>query len=161
MKQLLLMRHAKSDWEAGLADFERPLNKRGNKAAAFMGKFCLENQLIPDLIYASPANRAKTTTKLFANACNYDSKIEFCEAFYFGYLSELHQKLQSTSDDINRLLMLGHNPTWSDLVHYFSGIYTGMPTAAIAVLELNVNSWADVKQNTCKLVKFLKPRDLM
>ncbi len=161
MKQLLLMRHGKSDWQAGVADFERPLNKRGVKAASFMGKFCLEKKLVPDLIYSSPANRAKTTAKLFAESSKYSADIEYCESFYFGYKTELLDKLKSTPDSVQRLLIVGHNPTWSELVSHFSGIYVEMTTANIAVLELKIESWANLECETCRLLQLYKPRDLM
>lgn len=161
MKQLLLMRHAKSDHQLGRPDFERPLNKRGNAAAEFMGEFLKNKDLVPDKIFSSPAVRAKTTAQLFAENAGYKDKITKYESFYFGYRTELLETLKSCSDSVNRLMIVGHNPTWSDLSGFFSRKYVEMPTACIVILELKVKSWKDLSAGTCKLLEVLKPKNLM
>jgi phosphohistidine phosphatase len=84
MKNLLIMRHAKSDWsDSSLADFDRPLNSRGKKAAPFMGNELLKRKKIPDLIISSPANRAKSTAKKVAEAVGYKNEIQFEKRFLF------------------------------------------------------------------------------
>ena len=73
MNELLVMRHAKSDWDVGGSDFDRPLNGRGERAAQAMAAWIIEEDLAPDRILTSPANRARTTAAVVAAACDFDA----------------------------------------------------------------------------------------
>jgi len=155
------MRHAKSDWSAMEPDFERPLNKRGKKAAPFMGKLFKENDIIPDVILSSPAVRAKTTAFAVAESCGYNKDIKFYESFYFGYVSEIFDTLRGLSNDVETVFLFGHNPTWEMLVAKLAGTGVTMPSAAAAVLDFDNDSWANIQNNTCKLIKLYRPKDFM
>ena len=89
MKELLVMRHAKSSWDTLYStDFERPLNKRGQVAAPRMGDYLVAQDLLPDLIVSSPAERAKQTAKLFMEAADYATKFEQMKhPYYQGHLA--------------------------------------------------------------------------
>lgn len=164
MKNLLVMRHAKSDWsDSSLSDFDRPLNSRGRKAAPFMGNELSKRDKVPDLIISSPANRAKTTAEKIAKAAGYAKEIKFVKDFYFGYADEVIDTLKNSEDELNKILIIGHNPTWESLVSTLTENtpYTRMPTAAIASILFDINDWADLKKNSGKLEWLILPKELM
>jgi phosphohistidine phosphatase len=163
MRELLVMRHAKSDWESGAStDFERPLNKRGLKAAAFMGSVLKERQLIPDLIIHSPAKRAKKTFQLLSKEMDYTGDVLEVKGFYFGGVSEVYEQVRAIGDDYKRVLIIGHNPTWEQLVEELTAgrNHVTMPTAAIARVLLSLESWADVMKSGHQLDWLITPKML-
>jgi phosphohistidine phosphatase len=158
------MRHAKSDWsDSSLADFDRPLNSRGKKAAPFMGNELLKRKKIPDLIISSPANRAKSTAKKVAEAVGYKNEIQFEKDFYFGYIDEIIEILKRTDNQNNTILIFGHNPTFESLVSVLSenSRYVRMPTAAVASILFEIDDWSALKKNTGKLEWLISPKELM
>ncbi len=161
MKQILLMRHAKSDWSMGTADFERPLNKRGKKAAPFMGKLLTEKGITPNIILSSPALRAKTTAIAVAQSCNYKGEIAFHESFYFGYISEIFDAIRALPNEASTVFLFGHNPTWEMLVGKLTGVGVTMPSAAAALLEFDNRKWSNLKNNSCQLKNVFRPKDFM
>ncbi|TMK23636.1 MAG: histidine phosphatase family protein, partial [Actinobacteria bacterium] len=110
MKRLLLMRHAKSSWAEGpLADFERPLNERGLKAAPLVGRFMRRQKLRPDLILCSPAERARQTAALVAEAAQFDAPLRYDERIYEAAPARLAEVVSQVEDAADELLLVGHN----------------------------------------------------
>ena len=164
MKNLLVMRHAKSDWsDTSLSDFNRPLNNRGRKAAPFMGNELLKRDKKPDLIMSSPAERAKSTAEKVASAVGYKTSIQFEEDFYFGYIDEIIEAVKQCNQQQNRVLIIGHNPTLESLVASLTGNndYLRMPTAAIASILFDIGNWSDLKKSTGNLEWLILPKQLM
>lgn len=161
MKRIMIMRHGKSDWHNNLRDFDRPLNKRGKRAAAFMGAELKKRDIVPDKIISSPAKRAEETTKHIVQNLGFNKEIEWNKAFYFDYTNEVISVLRGLDDNTNSVLIVGHNPTWSELVSYFTVEFIEMLTASIAVLEFDSKKWMELDKGSCKLKQFLKPKDLM
>ena len=164
MKTILLLRHAKSDWDnPALADFERPLAKRGLKDAPRMGAVLSDFELVPDRILASPARRAKETAELVAEACSYNKEIEWHEAFYGGNAEDLIAALQRLPTSVEQVLLVGHNPTMEETI---STLISGderepiiaMPTAALACLQIDIRDWAELEPGEGILQWFLIPR---
>ena len=158
------MRHAKSDWsDNSLADFDRPLNNRGKKAAPFMGNELLKRNKTPDLIISSPANRAKTTAEKVAETAGYTKKILLEKDFYFGYIDEIIEILKKVDNQNDTVLILGHNPTFESLLSVLTenNIYARMPTAAIASILFEINDWTNLKKDTGKLEWLILPKELM
>jgi len=163
MKNILIMRHAKSDWsDHSLSDFERPLNKRGKKAAPRMAEEIKRLNIIPDAIVSSPAKRAKMTAKIVAKDMNFASDILWDSDFYFGSASNYLKALYSFSDEIERVLLIGHNPTVEDLVHSLSDtrVYLDMPTAALVSLSIDIKTWKELSEHSCKFDWIIKPKEL-
>ena len=164
MKTLMLLRHAKSSWkEEGISDHDRPLNKRGKKTAPVMGHLILGNQLVPDLILSSTAVRARTTAKAVAKACNYNNAIEHIEELYLASAGELLFQAQSLvhDDDIDRMMLVAHNPGMEHLVSKLSGHPEPFPTAALAVFELGIDSWQALELGVeTSLLHLWRPREL-
>ena len=85
MKTLLLMRHAKSSWkDSDLKDFDRPLNKKGKKDAPMMGRLIKDQELVPEVIFCSPAQRTVQTIEAFVEACGYQGDIHYLDSYYMG-----------------------------------------------------------------------------
>ena len=164
MKNLLIMRHAKSDWgDNSLADFDRPLNSRGKKAAPFMGKELLRRDKSPDLIISSPANRAKSTAEKVAETSNYKSSIQYEKDFYFGYIDEIIEIIKKCDVKNDKVLVIGHNPTLESLVATITqnNAYTRMPTAAIASILFDISDWTELSKNSGTLEWIILPKQLM
>ena len=168
MKTVLILRHAKSDWgQPGLADFDRPLNKRGFKDAPRMGEVLALYDLVPDRIIASPAKRAKQTAELVAGACGYKQSIQWAQNFYGGNSGDLIMALQGLPDPVERAMLVGHNPTMeetaSDLLAgesdgWGSKLAIRMPTAALLCIDVNVVDWAALQPGDGILRWYLIPR---
>jgi phosphohistidine phosphatase len=147
MKTLLVMRHAKSDWESGASsDFDRPLNSRGKNDAPEQGKEIKKRKLIPELIISSPANRALSTAKLASKEFDYNDEILLDEDFYFGNITDIVEKIKLTSNKINRIMIVGHNPTWSSIVELLSGKYVEMKTTSVAVINFETSKWSEIEK---------------
>ena len=162
MKTLLVMRHAKSDWNsASGGDHERPLARRGIKAAGRMGKFLAESEVSPDLVLSSTAVRALSTAELSAEAGEWGCEIVTSRDLYASDPDRVLEIIRAIDNDVNRLLISGHEPTWSSLVSWLIGGETvGMPTAAVACLDLPHGEWMDLAPGTCELRWLVTPKML-
>jgi phosphohistidine phosphatase len=162
MKNLLVLRHAKSSWKhPELADHDRPLNKRGQHDAPRMGEHLREQNLIPDLIISSTAKRARQTAEIVADTSGYQAEIQFERACYASDPEVLIDILQQVSDDIHCAMIIGHNPDLEELVEILTGDWERMPTAALALIELPIDEWAGLSPELSgKLVDIWRPREL-
>ena len=159
MKELLIMRHAKSSWDSQYrSDFERPLNKRGRKAAPRMGEFLTDRGLLPDLIVSSPAERAKQTAELFMEASDYDGEMHLDHGIYHAYSGDLFLVVQRLPEDAERVMLVGHNPGFEMLVDQLCGVDVRMPTAAIAYVVLPVTRWTEVDTEMGELQWLVTPK---
>lgn len=162
MKTLLVLRHAKSSWaDNSLSDHDRPLKGRGKRDAPRMGRLLKDQDLIPDLIVSSSARRAISTAKLLAEACGYESEIEVTREFYHAAPETYLEYIAYLSEDVDVVMVVGHNPGVEELVEEFSERWERMPTAALAVIHLDVESWADLSSETeGQLVSLWTPREI-
>jgi phosphohistidine phosphatase len=159
MKTLLLMRHAKSDWEAEYgSDHDRPLSNRGTRSAKLMGRVLAEEGLEPGQVISSTALRAKTTAELAIAAGQWDAGLALDRALYEdgpkGVLGAA-----ARAPEVSRLMLVGHQPTWSMLVAALTGDRAEMKTATVAVVDLDLDSWAGLPEATGRLNRILSPRD--
>ena len=144
MKELLILRHGKSDWNVDTNDFNRPLNQRGKRNAQRMGEWLNEQKLTPDLMISSPAIRALSTAEIVCAAMGLAvDSIQTEKNIYEASLSDLRQVLSHIPDSTQRLLLVGHNPGFESLLsHLAPNIPTPddgklMPTATLAYLQLD------------------------
>jgi phosphohistidine phosphatase len=161
-KQLLLIRHAKSDWNnAGLRDFDRPLNKRGNANAPEMAVRMLKQNIIPDLMVSSPALRAITTAKYFAKTWGIDSaKIQLEKTIYEANIKALLQVVNQLDNQANQVALFGHNPGLTDFANYLSNTNVfNMPTCSILMISFPIENWNEVSADTGSLVFFDYPKN--
>ena len=161
MKRLYLIRHAKSSWkDQGLADIERPLNKRGKQDAPFMGKRLKETKVHPDLIVSSPAKRALKTAKVIAEEIGYPKKrIKTDESIYLAGVSTLLHVIQNIEDSYQQVMLFGHNPGFTDLAESLTNQkFDNIPTCGIVCMDFDINSWKKVSEGKGKVVFFDYPK---
>lgn len=159
-KQLLLVRHGKSDWgNLDLKDFDRPLNKRGKENAPEMAERLVKKGFKFDLIVSSPAKRAKSTAKFFAEAYQVDD-IKYEEAIYEANTTALLKVVNSFDDAADTAIMFGHNPGFTDLANELSDadIYN-IPTAGMVLMSFPFDSWEMVSKGTGELLFFDYPKN--
>lgn len=135
-RQLLVLRHAKSDWNASYgADRDRPLAPRGVEAAGIIGRFVAASGLVPDVVLSSPAVRARTTAELAAEAGDWGTPIQIREGFYGAGGEAVLGALRELDSGVATVVVVGHEPVWSGLVAGFGGGgRVRFPTAALACL---------------------------
>lgn len=156
------MRHAKSSWDdPAWSDFERPLNERGRRAAPLIGGLMKKNKFDPDSIVSSPAKRAAQTAQSVKEAANIKSDIRFDERIYEATPARLLEIINEQSDRIESLLLVGHNPGFEDLVRVLTGKLESMPTAALAVIDLEIERWSDPIAALGNLRTLIRPKDFL
>jgi len=142
VKTILLMRHAKSSWDDdGLDDHDRPLKKRGLRAAPRMGRLLDERGLVPDLIVCSSAVRAVQTARLVAGACGYAGPIREDPTLYLAAAERYLAVLRGLRADVARPLLIGHNPGLEQLIRQLTAVDLHLPTAAIACVTASDGPW--------------------
>ena len=161
-KTLIIMRHAKSSWDnPGLADYDRPLNKRGLRDASRMAQWLSESELIPDQVIASAACRANQTASIVTNELALETDIFETRDLYLSDYDAYLEQVSYLPNDVETVLVIGHNPTMESLVYLLSGESVSMPTAAIAVIQLPIDTWSDqVTSASANLVKHVFPKSL-
>ncbi|MCP4424375.1 MAG: histidine phosphatase family protein [Chloroflexi bacterium] len=162
MKTLLILRHAKSSWsQPELTDYERPLNKRGQRDAPRMGQLLLAEDLVPDLIISSSAERALTTAETVAEACDYSRELRYTRNFYHAGPRAYIEALQKLDDAFQRVMVVGHNPGMEELLEVLTGLWERMPTAALAQLSLPISHWRELDEYVeTELVNLWRPKEL-
>ncbi len=144
MKILSIVRHAKSSWrDTSLPDRKRPLNKRGERDAPIMGKRISDHGIRPSLIVTSPATRARTTAKIIAGELNYPKEfLQREDHLYLASLDEILDVIVAQDDGFNSLMIVGHNPGFTDLVNFLQpGLTINLPTAGVVSVQIDQDNW--------------------
>lgn len=161
MKNLHLVRHAKSSWkEAGLADRERPLKKRGQRDAEVMARHMRRAGFQCEAIFCSPALRAAQTLEIMQPALGLTAvPVRFEEQLYTFDGDDLRQWLARQT--LDSIAMVGHNPAFADLTAWLSGSEIDrFPTAAWCWLILKRESWSDIEPGCAEIKCLVAPSDL-
>lgn len=149
MKQLLLIRHAKSDWNnAGLSDFDRPLNERGKKDAPVMAQRLRDKKVNVDAFIASPAKRAAKTAKIFAEAFGQQKDdIIFIDKLYLAEPPVFFSVVEDTDDRYETIAVFSHNYGLTDFANLLTDVRTdNIPTCGIFALQADCTSWKEFKE---------------
>lgn len=160
MRQLILVRHAKSSWEnPELNDFERPLNKRGKRDAPFMADLLAEKKVKPDLVLSSPAVRTKLTAIEFANKLGIDKeKIIWNEKLYLASAAKIFKILSAIDEKVKSVLLVGHNPGLTDLQNFLcSEEIDNIPTCGIVAMKTK-KDWKNINEKNFELEFFEYPK---
>lgn len=148
MKRLTLMRHADAQWkDPEVADFVRPLNRRGNSESEAMGRRLSELALVPDLIISSPARRAQQTAEMVARELALlPRSIRFEEALYLAGAQEILRLARTIGPRVPHLMIIGHNPGISELANLLApnADVGGLATAAFCTLTFETEQWSAV-----------------
>ena len=167
LRELLIMRHGKSTHDVPTEDFERPLKDSGKRDAQRVGVWLHQQGLVPDLVVCSPAVRALETARKAAKAMGLNSDaIRQDQRIYAASMNELVNVIRDCPPDVQRLLLVGHNPGLADLLVYLAGqpvaLPSGrnlLPTAALAQLNIPAG-WRDLRRGRASLVRLLDPDQL-
>ena len=163
MKTLILMRHAKSSWKhPELKDHERGLNKRGKKEAPQMGILLKDNELVPQRILTSTAERSRMTAQAVVEAMHYTGDVSYLDTLYMAEPEIYLELLSLMPDEVERILVIGHNPGLEGLLQILSGRVESLPTSAVAYLSLPIRSWKEVRdhEEAGELVALWTPHDV-
>jgi phosphohistidine phosphatase len=160
MKLLTLIRHAKSSWKnEDLSDFERPLNKRGQRNAPVMGRRLAAVLPRPDLYVSSPAARAVATAQIFAaEAGGSAPPLALERDLYEAEVAEFLRVIRALDPIARHVAIFAHNPTLTEVANLLSdaGI-ANVPTCGLVRVRLDVERWADVTGHCGALESFDRP----
>lgn len=163
MKELTLIRHAKSDWgNEHLKDIDRHLNERGYSDAYQLSDWYFNNHEVPEMILTSTATRALNTALIFARSLNFDMRnfvIE--ETIYESSVENLLSIIKKQSDSKRSLMLFGHNPTITNLFNELcKDVYIdNIPTCGIMKINFNTNSWKEISDKNSNLNFHKFPKD--
>ncbi|MDH3223141.1 MAG: histidine phosphatase family protein [Gemmatimonadota bacterium] len=169
MPTLLLARHAKSSWADGsLRDHDRPLNRRGADDAPRVGSALRARDLIPDLVYSSTSARTRETLAGLEDGFEMPLQVHYVPELYLASPGTMLAAVQSAPDEVETLMILAHNPGTHALAVGLAAdgnrkdleqMRLKFPTGAVAVLNFDLDRWADI-QGGGTLVEFILPRSL-
>jgi phosphohistidine phosphatase len=163
LKTLYILRHAKAEPEASEGDAERPLMKRGRKAAAAMGEYLASFKPLPRLVLCSTALRTRETLEEIVPALDPAPQTSFEDSLYLAGASRLLDRLQHLPEQTESVLLIGHNPGLHQLAASLasdaSALADGFPTAALAVLRI-AGAWSALKSRQATLIDFKTPKAL-
>jgi phosphohistidine phosphatase len=162
MKTLTLVRHAKSSWkDTSLADRDRPLNKRGERDAPEMGRRIVAAGIRPSLIVSSPAVRAWTTARIIADAIGYPREfLQRDKALYLASVNTILDVIVAQDNGFNSLMLVGHNPGFTDFANYLvPGLTNNIPTAGVVCVQLDTEDWSLYDKPGVELVLYDFPKN--
>jgi len=166
MPRLILLRHAKSDWPAGVADHDRPLGKRGRRDAPLIGAAMAARALVPELAIVSTATRTRQTWDLVKPALGPVPE-RFERAIYEAEPEAILAVIRAVDDGCGTLLIVGHNPGLELIAGFLSAkglqrerMAEKFPTGALAVIDFGNGGWRDVRRGQGELALFLVPGGL-
>lgn len=160
MKSLFLVRHAKSSWKhSALPDRQRPLSDRGRRDAPGMGRRLHKRGVDLDLMVTSPAVRALATARILAAELGYPRRrIAVDERLYPGEARQLRSVIGELDDALEQVMLIGHNPSLSELAHHLASRITHLPTCAVAEFTLDADSWSRVGASRVRRVRLESPK---
>ncbi|KQT57662.1 phosphoglycerate mutase [Methylobacterium sp. Leaf456] len=167
-RRLLLLRHAKSAYPHGVADIDRPLNARGREAAPLMGDVIAREGLRPDLAMVSPARRTQETWAAVRPFLD-GTREETVPSIYEAPSRRILDAIRSAPDTVGTLMVIGHNPGIGDAASRLVGegetelrrsLREKFPTAALAVITFEAETWAAIHEGDGTLQRYLRPRQL-
>ena len=166
-RELWLMRHGKAERYDGIEDYDRPLKKRGKRAARAIGQWLKDCGLRPDSVVSSPARRAISTAKIVCDTHGIEHKdIQQEKRLYDEGLIRTKSVLADCPRDSQRVLLVGHNPELEELLSYLVGTEAFpetqklLPTATLARLALP-DDWSHLDKHCGELLSMTYPRALI
>ncbi|MDH3298904.1 MAG: histidine phosphatase family protein [Acidimicrobiia bacterium] len=165
-----LFRHAKSSWsDPDLADFDRPLAPRGERACQTMARYFRRADIHPGLVYCSPALRTRQTLEGVRPGLGEDLEVRYDHGLYHAGPQTMLSRLRRTPDDVRKVMLIAHNPGLQILAQHLIGsgaeedlhrLSDNLPTGALAILVNQGHSWKDLAEGSCELHSLVGPRDL-
>lgn len=159
-KRLIIMRHAKSSWEAPVLDHERPLNSRGASSAEAIGRWLRSFGYVPDEILCSTSRRTMQTCERL----NFQQTPQLLRALYLASPEQLLQRAQYGQGSC--LLVIAHNPGIAGFARQISKTapdhpcFQNYPTGATTVMNCDIRNWSDLRPASGDVIAFKIPREL-
>jgi len=162
MIRMILMRHAKSSWEDDVADFDRPLNRRGLRDAPRIAAELSERGWCPDVVVHSAAMRTTQTWELMASHFPEVDQVVSSKSLYHGSPADIRTVAENLPTSCGTSLIIGHNPGWELAVHQLSSQNVRMTTANAALFENDASHWeaAFAEPSAWRLIDILRPKEL-
>ena len=162
MKIIYFLRHAKSDWSGrNQKDFDRGLNDRGLVDAPRLGESLLQKKTNIESVYSSSAKRTRMTSELVLESLNFQGPINFLDELYECSLLDMLNIINDFSDDINNVMIVGHNPSISYVCDYLGANGVGdLPTCGLVKMIFDVNEWAAISKDSGVVEYTLFPKML-
>lgn len=164
MRNLYLIRHAKSSWDTpGLRDFNRPLNERGLHEAPQMAKLLVKQGVRPDLLVSSPAKRAITTALFFAEAFGIpDESVARQPDIYEADVRDILRIVSALPDSAHTVLLFGHNNTLTDVANLFTEDFIeNVPTCGIVRIESSATNWREFYEGNSEVKTCFFPKEVL
>jgi phosphohistidine phosphatase len=161
MKNLFLLRHAKSSWKNhDLTDFDRPLNNRGINSAPQIAAQLKRRKIEINLVVSSSAKRASDTAQIFADILECRDKIVFTEKLYLASGFNILKIIRELEEDYKNILIVSHNPGITDLANYLGDNFIeNIPTSGVAGFSFK-GYWRDIEEKSCGFLFFDFPKKL-
>jgi phosphohistidine phosphatase len=168
VRTVILLRHGKSSWaDPTLADLDRPLAPRGERAARRIAKYIRRKKIRPAIVLCSPSLRTRQTFEAIAPSLGKGSTVEFVQQLYAASQDELLHRLQALPESVDSVMLIGHNPGLQELALSLASRGTELPrleekfpTGALATLRVDSRSWVDLQPGNAELVDYVIPRQL-
>jgi phosphohistidine phosphatase len=162
MKTVFFARHAKSNWnEPGISDFERPLNQKGEEDAPVMATYLRDSGFVVEQIISSDAARALATAKVYKKQLTPNQAIIQKHAIYLASYLDIDSVLKQISEQFSRIMIVGHNPTMTDIINYYAAdSVQDMSACGVAVVEFEIENWIEIKMNSGALVAYEYPKKI-
>lgn len=160
MKRLILIRHGKSSWKHDVTDEKRPLKKRGINDGEVVSRSFSNAFQKPVVVWSSPAVRALETAKIFKEKLGIEDEDFLVKPQLYTFNKrDLLSHIQSCNDEINKLMVFGHNPAMTGLVNDLGDKYfENIPTTGLTVIDFETNSWKEISNG--KTILHLFPKNL-
>ncbi|SDD23233.1 MULTISPECIES: SixA phosphatase family protein [Kordiimonas] len=169
MAKLFLLRHAKSDWGMGLPDHDRPLNARGQAAAAQMGQWLAKDDTCPKLVICSTAQRTRETLAILTEAGGLSFDVLYEPALYGAGTETIRQIIVTDAGQYESVLLIGHNPGFHDMAfrsakggdsELIRRLGAKYPTCTLSILEFDAPCLEQADLESGRLLNFVRPKDL-
>ena len=161
MKTLFLLRHAKAENAvAGSTDLDRGLNERGQHEAQAIGAFIKRQNLRFDWVLCSPAVRARETAELALAAAEVVANVRYDQRIYDASPRQLLVVISELSENMNAVLLVGHNPGIEELLKMLTGRAEQMATCTLAKINLAPGEWSEISEDMGTLDSIARPKEL-
>jgi phosphohistidine phosphatase len=170
MRRLILLRHAKSDRGVpNVPDLARPLNPRGQEAAARIGAYMAKHDLVPNQVVCSPAQRTRDTWDVVAKSFTNPAPAGFEKRLYDANAEKVIAVLREAKPDSHTVMLVGHNPGMQDVANLLiasgdieqrANLHQKLPTGSLVVIDFAIDSWAELHAHGGRLDRFITPRSL-
>ncbi|MFC6268255.1 SixA phosphatase family protein [Frigoriflavimonas asaccharolytica] len=158
MKTLILVRHAKSDWQFPIPDFERPLNERGLKNAPKMAEFLFRKNISIDQMITSSANRAKSTCEFFAE--KYQINFSETRELYHANERQFLKVITNADENSQSLAIFSHNNSISEFANSLCGTDLIFKTCGVAIFTINSETWAEFEFAAKEFMQYYSPKTI-